>query len=87
MLLDVRRPDEVEAEGYIEGAVQVPLEQMIELRDEWPAIEADIVVYCAAGARGNIAATILRTYGYQSVRNLKGGFGAWVEAGYPVVSE
>ena len=87
VLLDVRRPDEVEAEGYIEGAVQVPLEQMIELRDEWPAIEADIVVYCAAGARGNIAATILRTYGYQSVRNLKGGFGAWVEAGYPVVSE
>jgi len=26
----------------------------------------------------------MRTYGYTGVRSLKGGMGAWVEAGYPI---
>jgi rhodanese-related sulfurtransferase len=30
---------------------------------------------------------ILRAYGYTNVRNMKGGFGGWVDAGLPVVTE
>jgi rhodanese-related sulfurtransferase len=29
--------------------------------------------------------SILWTYDYTNVQSLKGGFGAWTEAGYPVV--
>ncbi len=87
VLIDVRRPEEVEENGVIEGAVNIPLEQFIEMKDMWPAEDADIVVYCKAGARGNIATGLLRVYGYENVRNLKGGFDGWVEAGYPVVTE
>ncbi len=32
-----------------------------------------------------VAMSILWAYGYSDVHGLKGGFGAWVDAGYPVV--
>jgi rhodanese-related sulfurtransferase len=44
-----------------------------------------VVVYCGSGHRSTIAMSILWAYGYSDVHSLKGGFGAWVEAGYPVV--
>ena len=82
----MRRPEEVEENGVIEGAINIPLEQFIELMDQWPVeMGANIVVYCKAGWRGNIASTILRTYGYTNVRNLKGGFDAWVGAGFEAI--
>ena len=86
ILIDVRRPEELEEAGQIEGATHVQLETFVDQQDLWPAdLDANIVIYCKAGVRGNIAATILRTYGYTNVRNLKGGFDAWVEAGNPIV--
>jgi rhodanese-related sulfurtransferase len=87
VIVDVRRPEELEENGIIEGAVSIPLEQFIEMKDMWPAEDANIVVYCRAGYRGNFAAAVMRTYGYENVRNLKGGFTAWTEAGFPVVTE
>jgi rhodanese-related sulfurtransferase len=87
VLVDVRRPEEVADNGKIEGAVEIPLEEFVGMQSEWPAMDADIVTYCKAGLRGNIAMTILRTFGYENVRNLKGGFDAWAAGGYPVVTE
>jgi len=29
--------------------------------------------------------SILRAYGYETIRSLVGGLGAWTEAGFPVV--
>ena len=34
--------------------------------------------------RSTMAMTMLWSYGYNDVRSLKGGFGGWAEAGYPV---
>jgi rhodanese-related sulfurtransferase len=85
ILLDVRRPNEVEENGAIEGSTLVTLEDMVELKDEWPPTDANIVIYCKAGTRGNIAMAILRSYGYENVRNLSSGFDGWVEAGLPAV--
>ena len=87
ILIDVRRAEEVAEAGIIEGAVNIPLEELIARRAEWPATDATVVIYCKAGSRGNIALSILRTFGYTDVRNLKGGFGGWVDAGYPVVTD
>jgi len=84
LLIDVRTPTEWEEKGYIAGAVNQPLEQFMSFAGEWPADKAaNIVIYCAAGHRGNMAATIMRTLGYTNVRNLAGGFGAWTTAGLP----
>jgi rhodanese-related sulfurtransferase len=86
VLIDVRKPEELTESGQIEGAISIPLEEFMAMQGEWPADkDAQIVVYCKAGHRGNIAATILRSYGYGNVQNLKGGFTAWVDAGSPVV--
>jgi rhodanese-related sulfurtransferase len=53
--------------------------------DEWPEdLAAPIVVYCGSGHRSTIAMTILWSYGYEDVHSLRGGFGAWAEAGHPV---
>ncbi len=84
ILIDVRRDDELQENGAIEGALHIPLESFIERKAEWPAKDAKIVVYCGSGHRSTIAMTMLWSYGYTDVRSLKGGFGAWVEAGYPV---
>jgi rhodanese-related sulfurtransferase len=85
VIVDVRREEELTENGVIEGAIHIPLEEFVALKGQWPATDANVVVYCKAGHRGNIAATILRSYGYSEVRNLKGGFTAWTEAGNPVV--
>lgn len=85
LLIDVRKVAEWENDGYIEGATLMPLEELMSFADEWPEdMDANIVVYCKAGHRGNMAATILRTAGYTNVRNLSGGFLAWGTADLPI---
>jgi len=87
VLIDVRTQAEIDRSGSIEAenALAIPIEELAARRAEWPAeSEASIVAYSGSGHRGTIAMTILRTYGYTNARSLKGGLGAWVEAGYPV---
>ena len=59
VLVDVRRQEEVNAEGVIEAAnlVQIPVEELIDRKDLWPAdYHTPIVVYCAGGIRSAFAA-------------------------------
>ncbi len=89
ILIDVRRPEEIEENGVIavdgQQLLTIPLEDFIAKSDMWPADKnAEIVVYCGSGHRSTMAMTILLTNGYTNVTSLKGGFGAWAEAGYPV---
>jgi rhodanese-related sulfurtransferase len=88
ILIDVRRPEEVAEKGAIDApnVLFIPLEDFIAEKDEWPAdLDAPIVTYCGSGHRSTIAMAILWSYGYTDVHSLKGGFGGWAEAGYPVV--
>jgi|GEM_PF-5322886 len=48
-------------------------------------VAAPLVIYCGSGHRSTIAMSILRAYGYETIRSLVGGLGAWTEAGFPVV--
>jgi len=89
ILIDVRRPEEVAEGGVIatdgQELLTIPLEEFIANADMWPANkDTEIVVYCGSGHRSTMAMTILLTNGYTNVTSLKGGFGGWVEAGYPV---
>jgi len=88
IVVDVRTQAEVEEKGVVDATnlIHIPLEEFVERRAEWPAdASAPIVVYCGSGHRSTMAMTILLEYGYEDVRSLKGGFGGWAEAGYPIV--
>ncbi len=87
VVIDVRRQDEVDSKGYIptDNYIHIPLEDFVNRKAEWPADKATpIAIYCGSGHRSTMAMAIISTYGYEDVRSLKGGFGGWVEAGFPV---
>ena len=88
LLIDVRTDAEVEDNGYVDAPNLsfIPLQNLIDLKDMWPAeLDGPIVVYCGSGHRSTIAMTILWAYGYTDVQSLKGGFGGWVSGGFPVM--
>lgn len=64
VVVDVRRPDEWAA-GHVEGAIHVPLPNLIERLGELPA--GTIWVHCAAGYRAAIAASLLERAGRATV--------------------
>lgn len=81
-LLDVRNQSEWD-EGRIEGATLRTLSQLENQIDDLPR-EKTILVHCRSGARSAIAASLLQANGYKNVKNVKGGYLAWVKAKYPV---
>lgn len=85
-LLDVRQPEELEENGYIEGAINIPLRELGKNIDKLPAFDTPMVTYCGSGWRCTMAMTALGALGYTNVKTMVGGsFGGWMEAGYPVV--
>jgi len=73
LLLDVRSPDEF-SDGHIEGAVNIPVDQVGSRLSSLPR-DKPIVVYCAMGSRSAAAATRLAAAGFD-VKNL-GPMAAW----------
>lgn len=71
-LLDVRTSEEC-SEGYINGAMNIPLDELRSRIKEIPK-EKDVLIYCAVGLRGYIASRILAQYGFSNVLNLSGGY-------------
>ncbi|EHA1206151.1 FAD-dependent oxidoreductase [Vibrio alginolyticus] len=72
LLLDVRNPGELESVGYLEGAVNIPVDQLRRRMHELPK-DKEIVIYCQVGLRGNVAYRQLVNNGYKA-RNLIGGY-------------
>lgn len=85
-LVDLREPSEIEKNGYIEGAVNIPVRDLLKNLDKLPAQDQPIVLYCASGHRGSLAMPTLQLLGYNDVRNLGGGMGAWIKSDLPVVT-
>ena len=90
VVLDIREP--VEWSEHIEGAVQVPrglLEFAADPTSPRHKAELDptrrVIVYCRSGVRAALAASTLKTLGYQDVANLDGGIAAWKQAGLPII--
>lgn len=72
LLLDVRNPGELENGGFIEGAINIPVDQLRHRMNELP-IDKEIVIYCQVGLRGNVAYRQLVNNGFKA-RNLIGGY-------------
>jgi rhodanese-related sulfurtransferase len=82
IILDVRQSEEF-AEGHVPNAVLIPLGELESRASELPK-DATLYVICRSGNRSRQASEILINLGFNDVRNVDGGFIAWVNAGYEV---
>lgn len=79
ILLDVRDNEEVEL-GNIENSVNIPLNDLRSNLDKLDK-NKEIIVYCAVGLRGYIAARLLKSHGFNA-RNLNGGYKTYMNFDY-----
>jgi rhodanese-related sulfurtransferase len=81
-IVDVREPYEWEA-GRIEGALHLPLNQLMAGREQGK-LDPDrpVILVCRSGNRSELATMMLQARGYDA-QNLEGGMEAWERAGLP----
>lgn len=91
VFVDLRDPRELEREGRMPGAFHCPrgmLEFWIDPESPYakPEFQQDkqFVFFCAGGWRSALAARAAQDMGLKPVAHMKGGFGAWKQAGAPV---
>lgn len=90
-LVDVREPSELQQSGKIPGAINVPYKSQPTAfkydQETWeenfagvpkPALDQELVIYCAAGVRAKYAADIAAEAGYEKLGVYTGSFGDWV---------
>jgi phage shock protein E len=75
LLLDVRTPGEFQ-ERHLEGAVNIPVQELDRRLAEVGAKDRPVVVYCRSGARSGRAKGMLEAAGFRKVVNL-GPMSAW----------
>ena len=75
-LLDVREDFEWEA-GRIEGAVHIPLNDVLNGRTEGLDPSRPVVAYCRTANRSEVARVMLEAQGFEAY-TMEGGSEAWV---------
>jgi hydroxyacylglutathione hydrolase len=83
-LLDVRDISNVTRTGKIPGAHHIYIGELPGRLSEVPKGRT-IAVYCDAGYKGSLGASILARNGFPDTANILGGMAAWLKAGFPVV--
>jgi phage shock protein E len=61
-ILDVRTPEEF-AQEHFPGAINIPLDEVVNRIDEFQKLPKPIIAYCRTGKRSGIAVTILKQSG------------------------
>lgn len=85
LLLDVRQPEEYEAE-HIPGATLIPLAEL-EARQGELDRNRKVITYCRSGRRSMAAAITLCGLGFQNVHHLDGGISDWPHETVPGIPE
>jgi len=75
-IIDVRSRD-VYNQGHITGAIDFPMEELVELTQKNYETNRDIYVYGASDQETAEAARALRQAGFKNIAELKGGLEAW----------
>ena len=81
IVIDVRKPGEFASE-HIDGAKNIPLDFINEDMAEFPKNEP-FIIHCAGGYRSMIAASILKSRGYDNFLEVVGGFNAIAKTNVP----
>ncbi len=71
VIIDVRTISEY-ATGYIENAINIPLDKISTVEDSVPDKNKKVIVYCKTGNRSKQAAEQLIKMGYKNVYDMKG---------------
>lgn len=74
-LVDVRTPEEF-AGGHLDGAVNIPFDEVAGRISEIGPADTQVVVYCASGGRSAVAAQTLHDAGFTKVIDI-GPMHAW----------
>jgi rhodanese-related sulfurtransferase len=82
LVLDVRNPPEVQADGRIEGSLMIPMDQLPGRLAELPA-DREVVAVCKRGMRSYNVANWLRGQGRDAL-SLRGGIDQWKALGLPL---
>lgn len=82
LAIDVRAARERE-ERYIAGSLGIPLNHLLERLESLPK-DRPLLLYCAAGYRSSIAASLLQRHGFDGVSEISGGIEGWQAAELPV---
>jgi rhodanese-related sulfurtransferase len=82
--LDVREDFEWN-EGRIEGALHIPLQQVLDGRTEGLDQERPVVIYCRTANRSEVARLMLEARGFEA-SVMEGGGEAWEAEGLPLVT-
>jgi len=83
VLIDVSEPAEYAA-GHAIGARNVPLANLETSRDLPKNKSLPLLVVCPTGQRALRAVGVLKKLGFENVRAVAGGLGAWRAANLPV---
>ena len=71
VLIDVRSEEEY-GQGHIPGSVNIPLNDIKRVLQEYPEKETPIFVHCLTGSRSGQALSFLKRSGYTKVENIGG---------------
>ncbi len=82
VIIDVREPYELR-EGYIKGAVHIPLRSLSQ-RMKGLDPSKEFVVVCRSGNRSVTGAHVLQQGGFPQVSSMAGGMISWTRQRYPV---
>ncbi len=83
-VMDVRKPSEFEAE-HVEDAMNLPLDFISENMDQVDK-KKQYHIHCAGGYRSMIAASILKSRGFDNIVDVAGGFKAISETDIPTTN-
>jgi rhodanese-related sulfurtransferase len=83
-LVDCREPYEWEA-GRVDGAVHIPLNDIMAGGGTDLDRSKPVVVICRSGNRSELAAMMFQARGLEA-HNLEGGMEAWVSDGLPIAA-
>lgn len=76
LVIDVRRPDEF-AEGHVQDAENIPLDELADLANIANIEEEqNVYIHCRSGYRSVIAASLFKRQGVHNIRNVVGGWEA-----------
>jgi len=83
LVIDVRQADEY-ATGHVPGSIHITAGSLPDRLKDLPH-DRPIVTICASGMRSSVAASILRSAGFEDVSWVASGLPAWRAAGHLVV--
>jgi rhodanese-related sulfurtransferase len=84
LVLDIRKPDAF-AQGHVNGAKQLPSDQILTAGDNFKRYkEKPVVVYDESGSLAAAAVRQLNQQGFTKAFSLRGGFAGWRAEQLPV---